>query len=79
MNTDAWVIMKPCYIFSHARLFFTFFFLFICLFMVVGGLAFWGLGFGFWGWPFQLMGFRDCGVRSSGFFGIGALYINIEE
>ena len=37
----------------------------------------WGLWF--WGWSFQLMGFGACGVGPSGFFGIGALYINIEE
>ena len=57
------------------------FFLFFCLFMVVRGLVLWGLGFGFLGWSFQLMGFCDCGVGFSGFFwDCGSLYkINIEE
>ena len=31
------------------------------------------------GWGFQLMGVGACGVGLSGFFGVGALYINIEE
>ena len=30
-------------------------------------------------WGLKLMGFRDCGVGSTGFFGIGALHINKEE
>ena len=73
MNTDAWVIMKPCYIF-FPRLLFIFLSLF-CSFMVVWGSACWGLGFGVWGWSFQLIGFRDCGVGSSGvFWNWGALY-----
>ena len=49
--------------------------------MVVWGLGFWGWGLilGFLGWGFQLMGFGACGVEPSGFFGYGALYINIKE
>ena len=39
----------------------------------------WGLGLGSWGWGFQLMEFGAQGVSRSGFFGVGALYINIEE
>ena len=52
-----------------------------CSFMVVCGLGFlgWVLELGFWGWGFQLMGFGACGVGPSGFFGVGALCINIEE
>ena len=48
-----------------------FFFCCFCSFTVVWGLRFWGwlLRLGFWGWAFQLMGF----------FGVGALCINIEE
>ena len=46
----------------------------------------WGLGL--WGWDielgqsvlvFQLMGLGACGVGPSGYFGVGALYMNIEE
>ena len=49
--------------------------------MVVGDL---GLGSCRLGWGFQLMGFRVCGVGSSGFFGVlGSLYkrrkINLGE
>ena len=49
--------------------------------MVVWGLGFWGwgLGLGFWGWGFQLMGFGAWDVELSGFYGFGALYINIKE
>ena len=52
-----------------------------CSFMVVWGLGVWGWGLGLvsWGWGFQLIGFGACGVGYSGFFGIGALYINIER
>ena len=48
-------------------------------FLIYGGLGFWGLDLesGFWGWGFQLMGFWACGVRPSGVFEVGALYINI--
>ena len=42
----------------------------------VSGLGSW---IGFWGWGFQLMGFEACGVGLSGFYGVGALYINIAE
>ena len=39
-------------------------------FMVVWGFALWGwdLGLGFWGWSFQLMGFRVCDLGPSVFF-----------
>ena len=49
--------------------------------MEVWGLGLWGWGLelGFWSWSFQLIVFRDCGVGPSGFFGVGALYIDIEE
>ena len=33
----------------------------------------------FCGWGFQFMGFGACGVEPSGYFGYGALYINIKE
>ena len=39
----------------------------------------WGLGLGVCGWGFQLMGFGPCGVGTSEVFGVGTLYINIEE
>ena len=52
------------------------FFLFL---LIYGGLGFWGLILGFWGWGFQLMWFGACGVGPSGFFQVGALYINIKE
>ena len=39
----------------------------------------WGLELGYWGWGFQLIGFGASGVGTTGFFGFGALYINIEE
>ena len=70
---------KHCYIFFPG-LFFTIFSYFGS-FMVVWGLGFWGWGLilGFWGWGFQLMGFGACGVGPSGFFWVGALYINIKE
>ena len=38
-----------------------------------------GLGLGFWGWGFQLMDFRACDVGLSGFYGVGAPYINTKE
>ena len=46
-----------------------------CSFMVVWGLGFWGcdLELGFYGWGFQLMGFGECGVGPSWFFGVGAI------
>ena len=49
--------------------------------MVIWGLRprGWGLGLGFWGWGFQLMGFGASGVGPSGVFGVGALYINVEQ
>ena len=52
---------------------------FFSFLLIYGGLRFWdwGHGLGFWGWGFQLMGFGDCGL--SGFFGVRAAYINIEE
>ena len=53
-----------------------FFILFFSFLLIYGGL---GLGLGFWGWSFQLMGFQDCGVGPFGFFWVGALYIIIEE
>ena len=40
--------------------------------LIYGGLGFLGQGF-------QLMGFGACGVGPSGFFWVGALYINIKE
>ena len=42
------------------------------------GFGFWGWGLGsvFWGCSFQFMGFGACNVGLSGFFGVGALYIN---
>ena len=48
---------------------------------MVWRLGFWGRGLElcFWGWGFQLMGFRAYGVGPSGFFGVGAFYINLEE
>ena len=63
------------------RLFFLYFFLIFCSFMLVWGLRFWvwGIGVGFWGWGFQLIGFGACGARPSGFFGVGAPFINIPE
>ena len=39
----------------------------------------WGLELGLWGWGFLMMGFGTCGVGPSWFFGVGALYTNIEE
>ena len=42
-----------------------------CSFMAVWGF---GVGVLFWvflGWGLQLMGFGACGVRPSGFFGLG--------
>ena len=55
--------------------------LFFSNLLINGGLGFggWGLGLGFWGWGFQLMGFGACVVGLSGFYGVGALYINIKE
>ena len=54
--------------------------------LINGGLGFrvwgfWGqgLGLGFWGRGFQLMGVGVCGVGLSGFYGVGALYINIKK
>ena len=50
-----------------------------------GGLGGWGFGVGVLDWVSgvglfsQLMGFWACGVGPSGFFGVGALYSNIEE
>ena len=38
-----------------------------------------GSWIGFLGWGFQLMGFGACVVGLSGFYGVGALYINIKE
>ena len=55
-------------------LFFTFFFSFL---LIYGGLGFWRWGLELCFWGFQLMGFRACGVRSSGVFGVGAIYMNI--
>ena len=54
---------------------------FILLFSHLWWLGFWGWGLelGFFGWGFQLMGFGACGVGPSGFFGVRALYINIDE
>ena len=68
-----------CYIFFPGLLFLIF--SYFGSFMVVWGLGFWGWGLilGFFGWGFQLMGFGACGVGPSGFFGVGALYINIKE
>ena len=51
-------------------------YIFFHFLLIYGGLgvgvlgAFWGrdLGLGFWGWSFQLMGFRVCYVGPSGFF-----------
>ena len=41
------------------------------------------LWFGAWGlelgWGFQLMGFWAYGVMLSGVFGVGTLYVNIQE
>ena len=39
----------------------------------------WGLGISFCGLGFQLMRFGACGVGPSGFFGVGAPYINMEK
>ena len=49
--------------------------------MVVWGLGFrgCGLGLGFSGWGFQLMGFGAWGVELSGDLWVWALYINIKE
>ena len=50
--------------------------------MVVWGLVFWGWGLelGFRGWGFQLIGFGASGRAGTlGYFGIGALYINIAK
>ena len=49
--------------------------------MVVLGSGFWGrgLGLGFWGWVFQLVRFGACCVLPSYFFGVGSLYITIDE
>ena len=41
-----------------------------------GGVLDWVSGVGLFS---QLMGFCACGVGPSGFFGVGALYLNIEE
>ena len=40
----------------------------VVLALGLGGL---GLRLGFWGWGFQLLGFGTCGVRPSGFLGLG--------
>ena len=62
------------YIFPTVILY-IFFLFFAHLWWFGGWLVFWGLGFGFWGWSFQLMGFCDCGVGFSGFFwDWGSLY-----
>ena len=37
------------------------------------------LELGFWGWGFWLIGLGACGVEPSGFFRVGAFYVNIEE
>ena len=52
---------------------------FFSFLLIYGGLGFWGLGLGlgFLGWGFQLMGFGAWDVWLSGFYGVGALYINI--
>ena len=57
------------------------FFIIFCPFLLILGLGFrgWGLELGSWGWGFQLMWIGACGVGPSWFFGVGALYINIEE
>ena len=56
------------------------FFLFLLIYGGLGlGFKGWRLLLGFWGWGFQLMGFGACGVEPSGFFGYGALHINIKE
>ena len=39
----------------------------------------WGLGLGFWGWGFQLMGLGPVEWGLLGFFKVEALYIIIEE
>ena len=65
------VVQYSCYI-SFPRVIHTFF----SFLLIYGGL---GFGVGVLDWGFQLMGFGACGVGPSVFFGVGALYINIEE
>ena len=48
-------------------------------FLLLYGVLKLGSWIGFRGWAFQLMGFGACGVGASGFFEVGALYINIDE
>ena len=68
-------ILEARYIFPRFILYNFFTFL-----LIHGGLSWgWGLGLVSWGWGFQLIGFGACDVGYSGFFGIGALYINIER
>ena len=59
------VIRKPLYFFPRFILYY-----FFLILLIYGGL-----GFGFWGWAL-ILGFW---VGSSGFFWVGALYINIKE
>ena len=47
--------------------------------MVVWVLEVGVLDWDFWGRVFQLMGCGICGVGPSGFFWVGAPYINIKE
>ena len=43
--------------------------------LIYGDLGLGGLGLGFWGWSFQLMGFVACGVGPTWFvWGWGSLY-----
>ena len=64
------------YIFPRVILYTLFSFL-----LISGRLGFWGwdLRSGFCGWGFQLIGFGACGVGPSGFLGVRADYLNIEE
>ena len=43
--------------------------------MVVGGLGFWGLGLGLLGLVFSVDAVLGLWCRASGFFGVGALFI----
>ena len=62
--------LRTCWQFLHVN--HTHTLLFPGLFMVVRGC-------GFCGWGFQLLEFGAYGVGPSGFFGVRALFINIEE
>ena len=59
-------------------LFFIFLLIFTRLWWLGDGHLGLGLVLGFSGWVFSLWSLGPVSVRPSGFFGVGALYINIE-